>query len=240
MAVLSSRKLPAFSEPVVTLPSLAPDDQHRRFIREGLVEIPPVWNEPPEATALRVHAALDAQRAPDPSVILGEGYGEPLHWDHKDDMFVDFQVYRGLVVGDPDFFMRYMKSELTEEEKQEFSYIFHPCFAEMTELVNSYMFIPLQELNEDQRCAIVVFQNVLGILLVTEDDAVDVIRRSIGLEDETKKTHYQLQFMRFDETVIKRLDLAGDVIEQYHAHKAFRPALRVNFAQYNETAIENE
>jgi hypothetical protein len=166
--------------------------------------------------------------------FLGEGYGDPLFWRHQDDLFVDFQILKHIVVDDVAFFMRYLNHELSEDEKQVYPYFYSPCFAEVKDVVAAEMSgHPLLEISEEQSCYIVMFQNVMGLLLLSKTDVDDIHRRSYGFEDVPEKQFYPMTFMRFDKNAIERLDFAGTVIEHYHHSKNHSNPIRVNFAQYN-------
>lgn len=169
-----------------------------------------------------------------PEDVLGEGYGDPIVWTHKDDLFVDFQILREIVAGDVSFFMRYLSYEMTQEEKDVYPYFYAPCFAEVREVVNASMQTPLLEISEEQSCFLAFFENVMGLLLVSQSDVDDIKRRSFGFEDVPEKSVYQMTFMRFDPKVVERLDFAGTVIAHYELAKTQRDPLRVNFATYNE------
>lgn len=178
-----------------------------------------------------------------PSEFLGEGYGNPIHWENKDDMFVEFQILDSVVMNDVDFFLRYVGEDadgmcsprpLAPEEKVKYPLHIFPCFAECAEVVSAQMTKPLQHLNADQECFVVAYENVLGLLVFGNSDTVDIARRSVGFEDEKDKLHYQIQFMRFDKAAIERMDLAYEPAEYYRQmHFKGFPTLRVNFAKYN-------
>jgi hypothetical protein len=104
----------------------------------------------------------------------------------------------------------------------------------MAEVVKTHMRQNLQNLNEDQSAWVVAYGNVMGLIIVTVADEVDIKRRSIGLEDETTTLHYQLQFMRFDPKAIERFGTAGDIMSLYCDSQQHYPPLQVNFAKYNE------
>ena len=180
-------------------------------------------------------AERDLKDIPHPETFLGEGYGDPITWNHKDDLFVDFQILREIVADDVGFFIRYLNHELTVEERDVYPYFYTQCFAEVTEVVKASMQTPLLEITEDQSCFIALFQNTMGLLLFSKDDVNDVKRRAFGFEDVPEKTFYQMTFMRFDQKAIDRIDFAGTVIAHYELAKTQRDPLRVNFALYNET-----
>ncbi len=178
-----------------------------------------------------------------PSDFLGEDYGTPLHWAHKDDMFVNFQILDSVVMEDVDFFLRYTGEDadgmcaprpLSAEEKLKYPLHIFPCFTEVAEVISAQMTKPLQYLNADQECFVVAYQNVFGLLVFGNVDTVDISRRSVGFEDEKEKLHYQIQFMRFDKAAIERMGLVQDPAT-YHSQMHFKgfPTLRVNFAKYN-------
>lgn len=171
---------------------------------------------------------------PQPETFLGEGYGDPILWKHQDDLFVDFQILKHIVVDDVAFFMRYLNHELKEDEKQVYPYFYSPCFAEVKDVVSAEMSgHPLLEISEEQSCYIVMFQNVMGLLLFSKTDVEDISKRSYGFEEIPEKQYYQMTFMRFDKNAVERLDFAGTVIEHYHHSKNHSNPIRVNFAQYN-------
>uniref|UniRef100_A0AAU7PF82 Uncharacterized protein n=1 Tax=Burkholderia phage vB_BgluM-SURPRISE13 TaxID=3159457 RepID=A0AAU7PF82_9VIRU len=176
----------------------------------------------------------DMKGVPHPEMFLGEGYGDPITWEHKDDLYVDFQILKHIVVDDVAFFIRYLNHELKEEEKQVYPYFYSPCFAEVKEVVAAEMRSPLLEISEEQSCYIAMFQNVMGLLLFSKSDVDDIKRRTVGFEDVPEKEHYQLTFMRFDQSVIDRLDFAGTVITHYEYSKKHSDPLRINFATYKE------
>lgn len=170
----------------------------------------------------------------DPTTILGEDYGDPIQWEHNDDLFVEFQVLQTVVMDDVAFFMRYIEGDLTEAERKEYPQHIHPCFVELENLLRAELHQPMLNLNEDQSCYIAIFQNTMGLLLVSESDARDIRRRALGMGEDTDQLHYQLQFMRFDQKFIDKIDFAGTVIDHYHRQSKRIPPLRVNFAKYNE------
>lgn len=196
------------------------------------------WDKfvPEKTTDLVVRRDANGKDLPliaDPVEYLGEGYGDPIIWNHPDDLFVDFQILRHIVVDDVSFFMRYLNHELKEEEKDVYPYFYTRCFAEVKEVVEAQMHMPLLEISEEQSCFIVMLQNVMGLLLFSQSDVDDIKRRSFGFEDVPEKGFYQMTFMRFDQKVIERLDFAGTVIEHYHHSKNHSNPIRVNFGQYN-------
>lgn len=199
--------------------------QHLVALCLGIFNTPPMEEKP---------KAIIRPGVTDPTTILGENYGDPIQWEHNDDLFVEFQVLTTIVMDDVAFFMRYIQGDLSEAERKEYPHHFHPCFVELNEMLRTELQQPLISLNDDQSCYIAIFQNTMGLLLVSESDALDIRRRSLGMGEETDQLHYQLQFMRFDQKFIDKIDFAGTVIDHYHRQSERIPPLRVNFAKYNE------
>lgn len=192
-------------------------------------------------------AKLHQDLGPDPSTILGENYGAPFKWDHPDDLFIDFQYVSGVAMGDMEFFLRYTGAKLvdesnqvvdgmlTPEEREKYPQHFYPCFAEIKDVVNAHLTTPLMQLNDVQYCLLVLYESVMGLLLIREDDAIDIKRRGVGFETETDKLHYQMQFLRFDATALKRMDPAWGAAAIYNSRRGRQEPLRVNFANYIES-----
>jgi hypothetical protein len=178
---------------------------------------------------------------PEPESVLGPDFGTDLKWLHPEDQFVEFQTISMMAMDDPDFFFRYIgadpgtgRQSLTPEEQEQYPQHFYPCFADMAEVVKMHMQQPLQHLNEDQAAWMVAYGNVMGMILVTVTDEVDIKRRSIGLEDETTTLHYQVQFQRFDPKAIARFRPAWNAVTMFYHSQNHYPPLQVNFAKYNE------
>lgn len=178
-----------------------------------------------------MEATLQAE-VPSPTKYLGPNLNGSLNWSHPDDLFVDFQILRNVVMGDPEFFQRYVNNQLLDDEKH-MAAEYHPCFAETDEVVEAHMRSNMMEFGDSgMRCFMVSIFNSFGLLLVSEDECVEIIRRAVGLEVEKPSLHFKMQFMRFTDEAIAKFDLAGNVTDLYQSSYKTIPPLRVNLAKY--------
>lgn len=164
---------------------------------------------------------------------LGKDYGPKLVWDHPDDLFIDFNVVPRMVVYEPRFMMRYVSSELRDDERGLYPYKHTPCHVEIGEAVGLNMIHPWNQINDYQYGTFVSYHNVLGVLIAATSDFEHVRRLSLGLtSDELEgKLYIQLQFMQFPPEVIAKIGLGHSVSE---LHRQSSTNIRINFAKFIE------
>lgn len=179
-------------------------------------------------------------KIPRPELYLGENYSGgkvKLIWHHEDDLFVDFYLMPGFSVDNAELFMRYVAGTMTAEDKEKYPYHFHECFIEADHFEKQTAGYDVMATSdrEEQFALLVMYQNCLGMLLLTPGDHIHRLLNIAGIETKETKEYYHLQFMRFDAALLKELGVQNDVLSWFnYAHHKNQPNVRVNFARFTE------
>lgn len=188
---------------------------HRRNELIAKLEMPGV--KPPKVT---IKGKPRSERPADKdvknvSVVLGPYHNSNVVWKYNDEQFVSFQTMGSIVMNDPLFYVNYVMNKLTEEDRKRYPSFFYSCRVAYTELAAANVVTPLKVfVSEDGETngygLLVSVGDVYGMLIVSADDGLLLIRDSAGFEIdwEGMDEYAEVQFMRYSPEALEKMGLA--------------------------------